>query len=102
MERRSFPRHACSLGSLILTYGCHFSARISDWSEAGIRLTLHDCLPLRPLDHCIIYCDGFNVVHAKVIWTQGRELGACICNPKTAALGAALYLLQEPAANPFA
>ena len=96
MERRSLLRQPCDLGSLVLLYGCHFRSRISDRSPAGVRLVLLEDPGLSLAEHFILYCEGFDVLHGEVIWKNDREIGARICNPKTASLGTAIHLLQQP------
>ena len=86
MERRSDIRRCCELSSLVLMFGCHFRAFISDWSPKGLRLELKDGLVLADREAFILHSGRFGVLHAQVIWRRDEEVGARIRNWRTAAV----------------
>lgn len=93
MERRSDIRRCCELSSLVLMFGCHFRAFISDWSPKGLRLELKDGLVLADREAFILHSGRFGVLHAQVIWRRDEEVGARIHNWRTAAVADRHYFL---------
>lgn len=85
MERRNEMRRSCELSSLVLMFGCHFRACISDWSPRGLRLELRDGLLLADREAFVLHSERFGVLHAQVIWRRDEEVGARIRNWRTVA-----------------
>ncbi len=86
MERRNEMRRSCELSSLVLMFGCHFRAFISDWSPRGLRLELRDGLLLADREAFVLHSERFGVLHAQVIWRRDEEVGARIRNWRTVAV----------------
>lgn len=85
MERRTGIRIPCHLRALVLSFGCQFRGRISDFSSHGLRLQLSDGLALADRDAFVLSCETFGMVHGEVIWRHGETIGARICNWQSAA-----------------
>ena len=86
MERRNEQRSLCEMDALVLMYGCHFQASISDWSQTGLRLVLSDGLRLDEAEAFILHGNAFGVLHGEVIWSEDGQIGARIRNARSAAV----------------
>lgn len=84
MERRNELRSPCELDALLLMFGCYFQASISDWSRNGFRLLLGDELRLVEAEAFILHGNAFGVLHGEVIWCDDGQIGARVCNTKSA------------------